>query len=1099
MKFRLFAEAKDYVHSLGLQSEKEWRKYKKSGNKPADIPFDPAGVYENEWISWGDWLGTGRIADQQRTFRPFEEAKDYVRSLGLQGEADWRKYCRSGQKPDDIPYKPNRTYENEWISWGDWLGTGRVASQDKVYRAFEKAKAFVHTLKLKSRGEWERYCKSGKKPDDIPAGPSGTYEKEWISWGDWLGTGRIADREREYRSFGKAREFIHSLGLQSETEWRKYCRSGQKPDDIPYKPNRTYENEWISWGDWLGTGRIADQISGWSAENVKSLLRALIETRTIYQWDEAVLYSFLLRKGVLDLSSNRHTKFFKNLIEASRTQEGRKAIEEYANSDSEVPPDLSELTPLNTEDKEEVQTASSQELAQMVGNEDPLDYGQIKTAEQILANTNFLESTNVDEEAMQFYLDYSTDELWKSAFRYGEEKTIAAAKTNGNKYHDTVVDTFLSDYKGTQNIKSKLPDGYSFPHHPTLMQLYVANKIKTNPFFGNFSGTGAGKTLSAVLASRVIDSKMTVIVCPNDVVDQWAKNIVEIFADSKVITGKRAFYAKYDTKYQYLVLNYDKFNQEDSANLILNLVKEKIDFVILDEIHFVKKRDEESSQRRRNLDGLITAVRKKNKDVKVLGLSATPVVNNLMEGRSLLELITGKFYDDVAIRPTIPNAVALYEKLSTISIRELPQYNIDIHTEDIEVNGEKPQNLSIKYLKGNPLAIEQFLTDARIPEIVKLIDGQTIIYTEYVTNVIEKLSKAVEGAGYSYALYTGSDHSGLKRFLNKKVTVLIASRPISVGVDGLQHICNRLIINTLPWTNAQYQQLLGRLVRKGQVRDVVHVYLVKVDISGYPYDQLKWNRIEFKRTLADCAVDGRLPEKNLVTPQQAAMEAVKWLERLERGEISSVARRDLNVELTPVEIEQRVRKYGDFTRLNNQINNENSNTTHERMIKDPREWEEYHRQYRQARKTWSVIPYEEIIKRIKQLFTSRMLSTIQIGDFGCGEAKIMEAFGSERVYSFDHVAINDKVTVCDMKNTRLADEILDVAVFSLSLMSKNWTDYIIEAKRCLATNGYLLIAETTKSLKGRLSKLRDVLIEQGFEIYTDEERGDFTFIEAREL
>jgi hypothetical protein len=57
-----------------------------------------------------------------------------------------------------------------------------------------------------------------------------------------------------------------------------------------------------------------------------------------------------------------------------------------------------------------------------------------------------------------------------------------------------------------------------------------------------------------MLASRVIDSKMTVIVSPNDVVDQWAKSIVEIFADSKVITEKRAFYAKYDTKkYQYLV------------------------------------------------------------------------------------------------------------------------------------------------------------------------------------------------------------------------------------------------------------------------------------------------------------------------------------------------------------------------------------------------------------------------------------------------------------------------------------------------------------------------------------------------------------------
>ena len=44
--------------------------------------------------------------------------------------------------------------------------------------------------------------------------------------------------------------------------------------------------------------------------------------------------------------------------------------------------------------------------------------------------------------------------------------------------------------------------------------------------------------------------------------------------------------------------------------------------------------------------------------------------------------------------------------------------------------------------------------------------------------------------------------------------------------------------------------------------------------------------------MADCAIDGRLPEKNLVTPQQAAMEAVKWLERSERGEVSTVIREE---------------------------------------------------------------------------------------------------------------------------------------------------------------------------------------------------------------
>ena len=595
-------------------------------------------------------------------------------------------------------------------------------------------------------------------------------------------------------------------------------------------------------------------------------------------------YSLLLRKGVLNLtnSSNRHAQLFKHIIEASRTEQGRKAIEEYAYSDSGIPPELARIEANNIlkGEQREIEIASSGEIARMAADEEPLDYGQAKTAQQVLTNTNLLESVNVDEEAMQFYLSYSVEELWKAAFR-DKDNTLGALEKNGNKYHDMVVDTFLSDFEGTQNIGHQRPAGYSFPNPPTLMQLYVAHKVKANAYFGNFSGTGAGKTLSAILASRVIDSKMTLIVCPNDVVSQWANRIVEAFPDSTVKTGKEAFHAKYNQEmHTYLVLNYDKFSQRDSSNLILTLVKQKVDFVILDEVHFVKKRDEFSSRRRTNLDGLMTRVRKQNDRLKVLGLSATPVVNNLMEGKSLLELITGKIYDDVAVTSTIPNAVTLYEKLSTISIRELPDYGIDVIRQDIDVSTQKPQNVSIKRLKRNPLAIEQFLTDARIPEIIKQIDGQTIIYTEYVTDVIKKLSDAVSNAGHSYALYTGLDHSGKDRFLNKKVQVLIASRPLSVGVDGLQHICNRLILNTLPWTNAQYQQLLGRLVRKGQIRDVVHVYIIKASVNGYPYDELKWKRIQFKRTLADCAVDGRLPEKNLLTPEQGSNGSCKVVRKI---------------------------------------------------------------------------------------------------------------------------------------------------------------------------------------------------------------------------
>ena len=295
---------------------------------------------------------------------------------------------------------------------------------------------------------------------------------------------------------------------------------------------------------------------------------------------------------------------------------------------------------------------------------------------------------------------------------------------------------------------------------------------------------------------------------------------------------------------------------------------------------------------------------------------------------------------------------------------------------------------------------------------------------------------------------------------------------------------------------ALYQQIVGRIVRTGQLEDsTVNIHHIKASIGGYAYDEMKLNRLKFKRTLADCAVDGLLPEKNLVSAAQASREAIRWLARLERGEISCVTRRDLNRILLPIEIKKRQSKYEDFSKQNQKINTEKSTTTHKRMLKNPEEWHEYHRNYREERKNWRTIPFDEWTKRIKKL-SERFI----IGDFGCGEAKISEAIGS-RVINFDHVAIDSSVISCDMCDVSeyVKKGGLDVSLFSLSLMGKNWQDYLKEASRCLNENGLLFISETTNSLSKRLENLRDEIKKLGFEIYKDEEIGLFTFLEARKL
>jgi len=115
----------------------------------------------------------------KKQFRNFEDARKFAQTLNLKSNSEWRNYCKSGNKPYDIPATPARTYKNKgWVSEGDWLGTGTIASYNIKFKTFDKAKKFVHSLNFQNEKQWRQYCKSGKKPDDIPASPSSFYKKK---------------------------------------------------------------------------------------------------------------------------------------------------------------------------------------------------------------------------------------------------------------------------------------------------------------------------------------------------------------------------------------------------------------------------------------------------------------------------------------------------------------------------------------------------------------------------------------------------------------------------------------------------------------------------------------------------------------------------------------------------------------------------------------------------------------------------------------------------------------------------------------------------------------------------------------------------------
>jgi len=255
--WRSYKDAKKFIHSLNLKSKNEWAEYAKYNEKPKDIPTGVRQVYKKEWKGWGDWLGTGTIATYNMQYRSFSEARKFGHSIKARTSQEWKEQTKSGKKPDDIPSDIRNHYKNKgWKGWADFLNTKEKPKKER-YRSFKEAREYAHSLKFESGKHWENYCKSGKRPYDIPRHPERHY-KDWKGMGDWLGTGRIASINMQYRSFEDAREFVRKLKLKDIQEWKEYTRSGKKPDDIPANLYQTYKGKFKA-GDWLGTGRIANQ------------------------------------------------------------------------------------------------------------------------------------------------------------------------------------------------------------------------------------------------------------------------------------------------------------------------------------------------------------------------------------------------------------------------------------------------------------------------------------------------------------------------------------------------------------------------------------------------------------------------------------------------------------------------------------------------------------------------------------------------------------------------------------------------------------------------------------------------------------------------
>ncbi len=235
------------------------------------IPLDLNLFNQSILYSQGDKFSTVAWTTLDNCRREFFDLGSYTKSTDVVSFDEAKKICKKNNiksstiyeefyeknKHLKIPKWPEVTYKNEWISWGDYLGTGTIASNElKNYRlSYNEARNLMIKNKITNTSEYKIFRNKNEENKLIlPANPDGSYKNEWRGYGEFFGTGKIANQNKVYLSLQEAKEYLNGMNLDIH-KWKKYKNSKDFPDFLPKDIYCVYgkDKKWKGLRDLFGT------------------------------------------------------------------------------------------------------------------------------------------------------------------------------------------------------------------------------------------------------------------------------------------------------------------------------------------------------------------------------------------------------------------------------------------------------------------------------------------------------------------------------------------------------------------------------------------------------------------------------------------------------------------------------------------------------------------------------------------------------------------------------------------------------------------------------------------------------------------------------
>ena len=117
-----------------------------------------------------------------------------------------------------------------------------------LFFTYEMAKDYLKDKNISSQRCYTRWVKENNTTPKLPANPRKFYKNEWIGWCDYINSGNIPLKYKEFLTYDECSKFVMDNNIKTKREYKSFVKNNNK---LPSCPDITYSSDWKSWNNFL--------------------------------------------------------------------------------------------------------------------------------------------------------------------------------------------------------------------------------------------------------------------------------------------------------------------------------------------------------------------------------------------------------------------------------------------------------------------------------------------------------------------------------------------------------------------------------------------------------------------------------------------------------------------------------------------------------------------------------------------------------------------------------------------------------------------------------------------------------------------------------